>query len=1084
MASEFEDKNIKEIKATFWERLSVNPMDWVSCIFYSSCLVIFILYNTCFELSSFDRRIISRATAENFDIASRVNLYYLMIFIFALSNILFKLLAEKIQKYITSSEHKLINFLSLCGVLFLLFGAFTADPLNMPVFLVLVAHGILSVKIGFRVLKRKTKSLNNSTEYNILLFSFLTSVSLFFFCKFATYFLGVTDFINLYIFLFIAGSSIYVSLWNYLTKFSDNASAETKFHNILRQLKPLFFFPVTAVITTEIYLFLNQKNIFHVSQNFIFLILIVLLIIWHIIERYRKTKNKNKNVDLRDLLFRFHVPVFLVGFSAFVFYVPILNETQDLYEIANSALSIQQFYEFQKIPFIDTFNTHELSEILFPFTYTSIYGFSDLSYLLFNFLHKTLAILLVYFLITKYTRNPYIVLYAILFFPFFEIILPYYYYSALLFPLILGYATQKQTIKSFILLFSTLLFLILWKMDIGFACFFAGIISIILFSFAHYKNHFNLKALIWGFIYFCFICIALFTLFYLILGNKLIRITVDVFSFFDSVQAYGFPDLIESSNIFFYLTQYFVFPALITFLVLFATIKLFRFADESGKFSGVLTIYIFIGLFYLINFHRGLVRHSLIENSDGTLMSLGFFLLGGSIFILKPDLTETKKFIIFISLSCMLVLGFKFPRNSVQKTSLFGLFLSKVDSFNVLKEEEYKISRAVEDTTYAKENYRDLVHFFDVNLSPEETFVDFTNSPMLYFYAHKENPCFFNQPIYNAHDEYLQKRFIEQVQEHDAPFVLFSKHPVTSGDCLDGIPNAVRHYLVAEFIYINYEPYVCINKFCVWKRKDFQIEKNIRKNIIYDINDSDSALSVKENLKINLDNEISLNKSIYISFYFSVKKESEIAMKCIMNDTSETYIFNAFHDSTEKTIQLSANQGKKLQALLFIIPPGSDFTLTEVSIIESDILPDVFSSRTIRFPGLKYIPYVWGTLDNKSSGPTVKALFTLATKKIILKAGVNEKFLFQPINDKINGNYLVFNALNPSGKISELTVEYGSGRKKNGSFTFYIKDDFLFNTYKLRLSTQYNWMALENDWISFSSDDPLEIESVFITAGD
>lgn len=1080
------------VKKSFSEKLTSNPQDWISCVFYSICIVIFILISTNFDLTSFDRRIISRATAENFDIAYRVNLYYLLVFLFVFLGIFFKIAAIKLNLYLISSERTLINYASLCGLLFLLFGAFTAIIANMPVFMVLATHGILLLKVIFRIFQKKKESFSENLSYDVFLFSVLSSIALYILYKRISLILDNTTFLNFYIFLLLSGTIIYISLWSQLVKHTDIAKDETWFYNMLRYLKPLAWAPFIVVLTSEIYLFINHKNIYSISPNLIFIVLIALMFLWFLFERFRKTNTEIKKRDYRKLLFRYYFPVFFAGMTAFFLYMPVLNETQDLYEIANSSLTIQQYYEFNKIPFIDTFNTHELSETLLPFIYTVIYGYSDLSFLLFNFLHEVFAIFLIYFLFLKYTRNPYITITSILFFPFLNIIFPPYYYSALLFPLILIYSIKRQTTKSFFLLFCTILFLIFWKIDIGFACFFSGLITIIIYVFAHYKTQLNFKALVKGFIYFIMLCIIIFAVFYLIFGNKFIVSIDDVLSFYNSVQAYGFPDLAEISNVFYYLVHYFVFPIIIVCLILYSVIVLFKQAGHSDKSSKVLIIYIFIGLFYLMNFQRGLVRHCLIENTDHTLTSFGFFLLGGSIFLYKSSLSETKKFIFFTILSSVLVLAFKFPPNAVRKTSLFGQFVEKTDSFPVINESDHMIPRAIEDTLYARKNYNDLVLFLKTNLKPDETFIDFTNSPMIYFYAHRENPFYFNQSLYNAHDEYLQKRFIEQALQHKTLFVLFSKYPVSSGDNLDGIPNAARHYLIAEFIYLHYKPYAYINNFCIWKRNDLNrcdsmnILDSFKVNEIQDDNDTQSKSSEKRVIEFKLKNKILLDdhKSLFVSINYSAKKSTEVMLNYILNDTVQCYPFDVCPDSSVKLIGLKKYPGEELKEVQIQIPPESEIVIKNISVIDADHTPDVFSARTINFSGLKYIPYVWGQYDIKSSGSAPKKLITLTSSHIELKTGKGKKFFFNPVTDKNNGNYLVIKALNQTNEIPEITIIYGKGNDTNGSFTFYMMNNEKLNIYILRMSTQYNWMAIDNNWISLSSTGDISIQSIDITEAD
>jgi hypothetical protein len=968
-------------KKRFFSLLTDNPQDWVTSVFYSSCIAIFILLHQHFNLTSFNGRIVSRATIEDFDISARVDIYYLLLLIFFVSCIIFKLVATKIETFILLQERNLINYVSLGGILFLLFGAFTVQSLNIPVNLVFVAHGILFCKILFRIFKKEKASFQPILEYDIFIFSLLYSVIVFILLKRISLIFNHSAFVNFYIFILVIGILIYCLLWNHLIKFKDAGIAENKFRDLLNYLKPFPLLPFVIVLTTELYFFLNSKSIFYINQITILFSFIVLLFLWFLFEKFNKFRNESKLKNYRKLLYNYHFPLFIAGITSIIFYSPILTRIPGLFEGANPALSVEQFFDFHKIPFISTFNAHELSEIFFPFIYTTLYGFKDLSFLLYDFIPTIIGIILIYFFLLKITRNPYLTIFVSLFFPFVQILFPLSYSFILVTPLILIYTLKRQTVKSFFLFFSFLLFLIIWRIDFGFAAFPAGIILLVLYAVIFGKTQFNYQTLKKGIFYFLIFSGLLFTLVYIVFGQKFIISIRDIYSYFDSAQSYGFPDLAEKNNLFFFLIQYFAFPIIIIGLIAYATILLIKTRIKSSDFTNSLIAYIFLGIFYFLNFHRGLVRHALIENSDTALTSFGFFLIGGSLFFIKYLQGNVKKFIFFIMISSLLVLAFKFPREDARIVSFYGQFISKTDSFPLVQEEKYKIKRVVEDANYARQNYNDIVKFLKSNLKENETFIDFTNTPMLYFYAQNENPIFFNQSLICSHNEYLQKRFIDQVKQYNIPFVVFSKYPESSSDIVDGIPNTLRHFLIAEYIYQHYKPFVIINNFCVWENMNFE--------------------------------------------------------------------------------RLDSN-----------------------FIIENHYKPDLYSTRKICFPDLKYLPYIWGQYDAKSISALPKKLAGLISDNLELKSNFEKRISFTPVKSKSKGNYLIMEAQNRSKNVADIKISYGMNDETNGSFIFKIKNDNKNNRYILRLSAQYNWMANENNWISVLSNDDIVIESMEITEAD
>jgi hypothetical protein len=1092
MSSSFLKIKNTKIKERFFCMLSDKLQDWVSAVFYSTCIAIFILLQQHFNLTSFNERSISRATIENFDISARVNTYYLILLFFFFSCILFKFLATKVSTFILSTERNLINIISLTGILLLLFGAFTVQTANIPIYLVFGVHGILFIKIILRLLKKEKSILLPSFEYDIFIFSLLCSVIVFIICKRVSLIFNFSSFVNFYIFFLIAGILIYCLLWNYLMKFKETDSAEKCFYNLLKYVKPFSLIPFTIVLSTEIYLFFNHKSVYNISQSIIFIVLTALLFLWFLFKIFIKQHNKNKIPDYKKLLYNIIFPLFITGIAFIIFYNPLIPGDQGLFETANTALSVEQYFDFQKVPFIDTFGSHELSEIAFQFIYTAIYGFSDLSFLIYGFISQAIAVILIYFFLLKYTNNPYLTIFILLFFPFILIVLPTAFCIILLALLILIYTIKKQTIKSFFLFFCFLIFLFLWRIDIGFAAFPAGIISIIIFSFVPSEKRFNFRALIKGIFYFVLFSGSIFVILYAVFGQKIIISITDAYSYFNSAQSYGFPDLAKQSDLFFFLTQYFVIPVIIIGLITYATLSLIRNKTKSDNLKNSLIAYVFLGLFYLLNFQRGLIRHSLIEDNDINLMSIGFFLIGGSIFFIKYSSAEVKKFIYFIIITSLVILAFKFPRDEARKISFFGLFINKTDSFPVVNESDYEIKRVVADSNFETENLTEIVKFLKANLQNEETFIDFTNSPMLYFYSQKENPVFFNQPLICSHNEYLQKRFIEQVKQHDAPFVLFSKFPESSSDIIDGLPNAMRHFLIAEYIYTHYKPCVIINNYCVWKRTDYTLQDSFRiVNLYYDKipagSDSENVIvDGKEIIKISLqDKNIGDDqKRLFLAVNYSSDEQNEITLKCILNDTIQNYSFDTDPDSSVKLIEIKHLAGETLKEMQLLIPAGSKIILKNVSIIMSDYIPDVFATRRICFSGLKYAPYIWGQYDKKSSLDGLKNSTVLISDKFKLKAHCEKKIDFSPEIIKDNGNYLIINALNETKEEADLTVKYGIDDEVKGSYIFKIRNGESVLKYVLRISMQYNWMAYDNNWVSLTSDKDIDVESMEITEAD
>ena len=77
---------------------------------------------------------------------------------------------------------------------------------------------------------------------------------------------------------------------------------------------------------------------------------------------------------------------------------------------------------------------------------------------------------------------------------------------------------------------------------------------------------------------------------------------------------------------------------------------------------------------------------------------------------------------------------------------------------------------------------------------------------MLYYYAQRKVPSYFNQSLQNEVTEKIQRINLEQTEGLDIPFVVFSHYPDNWWDNTDGVPNAIRYPVLANWIYKNYLP--------------------------------------------------------------------------------------------------------------------------------------------------------------------------------------------------------------------------------------------------------------------------------------
>ena len=127
--------------------------------------------------------------------------------------------------------------------------------------------------------------------------------------------------------------------------------------------------------------------------------------------------------------------------------------------------------------------------------------------------------------------------------------------------------------------------------------------------------------------------------------------------------------------------------------------------------------------------------------------------------------------------------------------------------------------RVIQNEKLEKDTYLEFKDFLDQNLSQKQSFIDFSNTPILYYYCQRSSPGYFCQNLQNTVDDHLQLALIKAYQSADLPIAVFSHYPRKWFDKTDGIPNTLRYYLIAEYIFLNYEPYSVINGKSIWIKK-------------------------------------------------------------------------------------------------------------------------------------------------------------------------------------------------------------------------------------------------------------------------
>ncbi len=232
-----------------------------------------------------------------------------------------------------------------------------------------------------------------------------------------------------------------------------------------------------------------------------------------------------------------------------------------------------------------------------------------------------------------------------------------------------------------------------------------------------------------------------------------------------------------------------------------------------------------LSFFYIFNLQRGLVRHSFAEQNDIQIASFAWLIIGLKWWCLSnktQSISIRNTTLMLASSLCALFFSYNASKG------IENLFQKKLrfDAFNLPELSKKKLLR-IHENFILGEKINPLISFIKSELKPGETFLDFSNSPTLYYYTGKDVPSYFNQYLQNTVTEKLQFQNIEDLKGKQVQLVVFSKVEEAYFDNVDDIPNKVRHSILTHYIYKYYEPYTQLGAYKIWRKKQTRLRKKV-----------------------------------------------------------------------------------------------------------------------------------------------------------------------------------------------------------------------------------------------------------------
>lgn len=750
---------------------------------------------------------ICEATAHGVDVSARVSwMYRLLIYttiIFVLTNAGLTYLFTK--KGLHTVKQNDLFYLAISGIVLCamkIFGTDSTHLLSSLFFLFILKLLLLTI------FKNKSHTSQSFLHPGIFSLSMSFAFLLLFLLVFT---FGASSFIHKnYSTVFFISTClflIYYFFTTHITKWRIKTATLT--------LLPITLVPPLALLSVELFFLNNHTTQANASYQKIFwpLFLIIAGIMMAALFFL-----KNRRFNTRTLNTWLIIPALLFTYVLMTAYEPVTENIPDMFEPANILSSMMRVFEHGQIPVVDFMSSHMLSEQWFGYIYTAIFGFhNDLGPLTYGFLNSFVFIALQYLLLKFLFKNEMAAVAFIFFFPFLNEVLYATVLPAIL-PLILLHDLYKHPNAAKVSrLFAVLALLLIWRIDTGVVAIIGNAIFIPVMMIL-YPGNIPYKTIIKGLAWF----LSGITL--LLIGTMILRSPAHLlnniqlfYHYIAGSQAHGHKNIYDPNVHQFYL-HHLLLPILALCLCIYGIYKLKTRHGSSFLTDGKLLLSsVYILILYLVHLQRGLVRHGYPEFNDDYITSV--FYLGAGLFIayIAGKNTQRSYYGVFYITSFLLFIGIKYFSFQVNKLPLEQAltgdrFYNKLHSLS----SPHIKNRVVEDSAFANANYKHLKIFLDKYLTNDQTFLDLSNTSMLYYYCNRKIPGYYNQNLQNTIDDFQQLHLLKEVSPKSAPLVVFAGYPPGPNDNMDLIPNVMRYYVISEYIFKNYIPYGVINNKSIW----------------------------------------------------------------------------------------------------------------------------------------------------------------------------------------------------------------------------------------------------------------------------
>lgn len=636
--------------------------------------------------------------------------------------------------------------------------------------------------------------------------------------------------------------------------------------------------PLLSSLYIELIHVLNQHYIFvaHPAKFYKVACLIGLVVVVSLILLANK-----KSINIKDWK-QYSFPLLIVGIACLSIQIPLSSTyTPDLFEAGNISVLLRDFLNYGDIPIVQHYGGHMMTGVWEGILYAIVNNDYTGIVSPYESLLTPVLVLLFYIMISKIWNREMALVVALLF-PFLDIF-SYYGLGVLVCIAAMAYV-QKNTWWRAIALWGAFIWCALYRLDLGYAFGAAVIITMMIYGVIN-KNwkaikQLSISLLGWG----LFCGLIWFIICFIKRINPINRL-VEFLMINLSNQNWAFDTIgdVESTV---FAWGYLIIPLTMVVACVY-TIFSHNFREKIGVDRWVLLL--ILGFSYFENYSRGLVRHSLVENSTTVVFWCAYLYFALFISFYNDNMKYfVPSLMAIILLNTLFISDSVFSGCSVADSAIIATqpiieswkpsrFYDEGDVFRAadgtefntsweeIKYEQHKADRVVLDDEF--KNYCvEYEYVLDALLDEDETFVDLINKTVLYSVLERRCPVYVSQSPIQLSGEFAQKEFIKEIK--GVPVVLM---PVDSSNNrasvnLDGITNAYRYYKVFEYVYQNYKPLCKYGEdFAVWCLPEKYDEYTQRLSDLLGQSDYVKAILQSDTIiKNNIELETSEDKSLLI----------------------------------------------------------------------------------------------------------------------------------------------------------------------------------------------------------------------------